>query len=110
MERSYPVDSWNGSSPKLQIDCLEQRRLLVREPAGLDKSQTQVGLATLPWFAEKFAQLGWFCSDKYNIHPSNGNVKSNSLIIPINYFAYKETETGVSSQTLAMGTVGTDYI
>ncbi len=54
--------------------------------------QSEINLATLPLFAEKFAQLGWFCSDKNNIHPSYGNVNSNSMIIPINYFAYKVSE------------------
>lgn len=53
-----------------------------------------INMDALPLFAEKFTQLGWFCPDATQIQPTHGNLNSPSLIVPINYFAYKVTETG----------------
>jgi len=59
--------------------------------------------ATVNAFAQKFVELGWICPDMVNIQPTQGNVDSPSLIVPINFYAQEACKAGM------VGLYGTGY-
>ena len=75
----------NGNSPAKPAQA--------SSPASMSPN-VSINMAMLAPFAEKCAQLGWPSSAVNCVHPTMGNTGCDSLMIPMNYFAYKVTETG----------------